>query len=137
MTPNGWQFTLKHGNVLCSAIAACIEPLKFLRKVERKMRFDLVTHDPDTLFNVIAKQQRGQAVFEADDVEGRKTAKRRDAMSVAVAGTTPQGSTADGHDSRESAKAASEKAERNRRYDNNECFVCGKQEREQWNCPQS
>ena len=45
---------------------------------------------------------------------------------LAVEGTRPQGSTADGHDSRESAKAAGVKAEQNRRYDNKECFVCGK-----------
>ena len=56
---------------------------------------------------------------------------------MAVAGTKPQGSTADGHDSRESAKAAGMKAKQNRRYDNNECFVCGKQEHKQWDCPQS
>ena len=29
------------------------------------------------------------------------------------------------------------KAERNRRYDKNECFVCGKQGHKQWDCPQS
>ena len=28
-------------------------------------------------------------------------------------------------------------AERNRRYGNNECFVCGKQGHKQWGCPQS
>ena len=39
-----------------------------------------------------------------------------------AAGTKPQGSTADEHASRESAKAAGVKAERNRRYDNNECL---------------
>ena len=38
------------------------------------------------------------------------------------------------HDPRERAKAAGVKAERNRRYDNNECFVCGKQGHKQ---PQS
>ena len=76
------------------------------------MRFDLVTHDPDELFSIIAKQQRDQAVIEANDAVRRQTAKR-DARSVAVEGTKPQGSTADGHDSRESAKAAGVKAERN------------------------
>ena len=29
------------------------------------------------------------------------------------------------------------KAERNRRYENNECFVSGKQGHKQWDCPQS
>ena len=101
------------------------------------MRFDRVTHDPDALFSIIAKQQWDQAVLEANDAVRRQTAKRRDARSVAVEGTKPQGSTADGHDSRESAKAAGVKAERNRRYDNNECVVYGKQGHKQRDCPQS
>ena len=54
--PDGWQYTLKHGKMLVEAKAAGIEPLEFRRKVETKMRFDLVTHDPDALFNIIAKQ---------------------------------------------------------------------------------
>ena len=29
------------------------------------------------------------------------------------------------------------KGERNRRYENKECFVCGKQDHKQWDCPQS
>ena len=78
--------------------------------------------DPDALFNIISKQQRDQAVVEANDAERRQTAKRRDARSMAAAGTKPRGSAADGYDSRESAKAAGVRAERNRRYDNNECF---------------
>ena len=76
------------------------------------MRFDLVTHDPNALFNIIAKQQRYQAAFEANDAERRQTAKRGDARSMAAAGTKPQGSAADEHDSREVAKAAGVKAER-------------------------
>ena len=123
--------------MLVEAIAEGIEQLEFRRKVEKQMRFDLATHDPDALFSIIAKQQRNQAVIEANDAVRRQTAKRRDARSVAVAGTKPQGSTADGHDSRESAKAAGVKAKRNRRYHNNECFVCGKQGHKQWDCPQS
>ena len=105
--------------------------------MEKNIRFDLVTHDPDALFNKIAKQQRDQAASEANDAERRQTAKRRDARSMAAAGTTPHGKAADEHDSRENTKAACVKAERNRRYDNNECFVCGKQGREQWDCPQN
>ena len=66
-----------------------------------------------------------------------KQQNRRDARSVRVEGTKPQGNTADGHDLRESAKAAGVKAERNRRYDNKECFVCGKQGHKQRDCPQS
>ena len=34
-------------------------------------------------------------------------------------------------------KTAGVKAKRNHRYDNNECFVCGKQGHKQWDCPQS
>ena len=49
---------LTHGKVLVEAIAAGIEPLEFRRKVNKYMRFDLATHDPDALFNIIAKQQR-------------------------------------------------------------------------------
>ena len=56
---------------------------------------------------------------------------------MAAAGTKPQGSAADEHDSRESTKVAGVKAERNRRYDSNECFVCDKQGHKQWDCPQS
>ena len=40
-------------------------------------------------------------------------------------------------DGSQSAKTAGVKAERNRRYENNECFVCGKQGHKQWDCPQS
>ena len=123
--------------MLVEAIAAGIEPLEFRRKVAKKMRFDLVTHDPGALFNIIAKQQRDQAVIEANDAERRQTAKRRDSRSMAAAGTKPQGRAVDEHDSRGNAKAASVKAEWSRRYDNNECFVCGKQGQKQWDCPQS
>ena len=72
------------------------------------MRFDLV-NDPDAMFSIIAKQQRDQAVFEANDAERRQTAKRRDARSMAHPGTKPRGSAADEHDSPESAEAASVK----------------------------
>ena len=65
------------------------------------MRSDLVTHDPDALFNIIAKRLRDQAVIEANDAERRQKSKRRDARSMGAAGTKPQGSAADEHDSRE------------------------------------
>ena len=97
VNPDGRQYALKHGKVLVETIAAGIEPLEFGRKVEKKMRFDLVTHDPDVLFNIIAKQQRDQALSEANDAERRQMAKRRDARSMAAAGTKPQGSAAYEH----------------------------------------
>ena len=63
-------------------------------------------------------------------------AKQRDARLVAVEGIKPQGSAGDEHDPRESVKAAGGKEERNRRYNNNECFVCGKQGNKQGDWPQ-
>ena len=56
-----------------------------------------------------------------------KLATRRDARSVAAAGIKLQGKAADKHDGSQIAKTAGVKAERNCRYENNECFVCGKQ----------
>ena len=53
--PDGRQYTLKHGKVLVEAIAAGIEPIEFRRKMEKNIRFDLVTYNPDALFNIIAK----------------------------------------------------------------------------------
>ena len=55
--PDGRQCALKHGMVLVEAIATGIEPLEFRGKMERKMRFDLVTHDLDALFSMIGKHQ--------------------------------------------------------------------------------
>ena len=86
------------------------------------MRFDLVMYDPDTMFNTIAEQQRGQVVFEANDAARWHGVKQRDARSVAAAGTKLQGSAADEHDSRQRAKAAGVKAGRNRRYEF--CVCC-------------
>ena len=51
--PGGRLYTPKHSKVLLEAIAAGIEPLEFRRKVQRVMRFNLVVHDPDALFNII------------------------------------------------------------------------------------
>ena len=137
MRPDGRQYTPKHGKVLVEAVAAGIEPTRVSRQGGKKKRFDLVVHDPDALFNIIAKQQRDQAVIQANDAERRQTAKRLDSWSMDAAGTKPQGRAVDEHDSRENAKAAGVKAERSRRYDNNECFVGGKQGHKQWDCPQS
>ena len=93
-------------------------------------------HDPDALLNIIHQQRPDQAMIEANDTARRQTATWRDARSVAAAGTKLQGNAADRHDGSQSAKTAGVKAERNRRYENNECFVCGKQGHKQWNCPQ-
>ena len=71
--PCGRKYTLKHGKVLVEAIAAGIEPLEFNRKVEREMRFNLIVHDPDTLFNIIDQQRRDQPVIEANDAARRQT----------------------------------------------------------------
>ena len=59
------------------------------------MRFNLVVHDPDALFNIIHQQRRDQAVIEANDAARRQTATRRDARLVAAAGTKLQGNAAD------------------------------------------
>ena len=63
--PGGRQYTLKHGKVL-------VEALEFRRKVEREMRFNLVVHNPDALFNIIDQQRRDQAVIEANDAARRQ-----------------------------------------------------------------
>ena len=91
------------------------------------MRFNFVVHDPDALFNIIHQQRRDQAVIEANDAAHRQMAKRRDARSVTAAGIKLQGNAVGKHDASQSAKTAGLKAERNGRYENNECFVCGKQ----------
>ena len=62
-------------------------------------------------------------MIEANDAARRQTATWRDARSVAAAGTKLQGNAADKPDGSQSAKIAGLKAERNRRYENNECFV--------------
>ena len=59
------------------------------------MRFNLVVHDPDAQFNIIDQQRRDQAVIEANDAARRQTATRRDARSVAAAGTKLQDNAAD------------------------------------------
>ena len=73
LKPGGRQYTPKHSKVLIEAIAAGIEPLEFNRKVEREMRFNLIVHDPDTLFNIIDQQRRDQPVIEANDAARRQT----------------------------------------------------------------
>ena len=117
---------MKHAKVQVEAIAAAIEPIELRRKVEKEMRYNLIVHDPDALFNIIDQQRRDQDVFEANDAARRQTEKQRDARSVAAVGTKLQGNAAGKHDASQSAKTAGVKAERNRRYEN-ECFVCGNQ----------
>ena len=88
--PGGRQYTLKHGKVLVEAIEARIGPLEFRRKVDREMRFNLVVHNPDALFNIIDQQRRDQAVIEANDAARRQTATRRDTRSLALQANTTQ-----------------------------------------------
>ena len=76
-------------------------------------------------------------MIKANDVAFRRTAKWPDARSVAAEGTKLQGTAADKHDASQNIKTAGVKAQRNRRYDNNESFVCSKQRHKQWDCPQS
>ena len=114
-----------------------VEPLDFRRKVESEMRFNLVVHDPDALVNIIDQQRRDQAVIGAIDAASRQTANRRDARSVAAAETKLQGNAADKHDANQSTKTAWVKAERNRRYHNNECFAGTKLGHKQKACPNS
>ena len=52
VTLDGRQYTKKHGKVLVEAIASGIEPLECRRKMGKKMTSDLVTHDPDGVFNI-------------------------------------------------------------------------------------
>lgn len=72
--------------VLVEAIAAGMEPLEFIRNVERNMCSEFVTHDPDALFNTIVKQLRDEAIIEANDAKHRQTANRRDARLVGGTG---------------------------------------------------
>ena len=86
------------GKALVGGISAGIAPLEVRRKVERGMRFNLVVHDPDALFNIIDQQRRDHAVTGANDAARRQMATRRDARSVAAAGTKFQGNAAEKHD---------------------------------------
>ena len=51
------RWSAVHAEAWQEAIATGIEPLEFRRKVEREMRFNLVVHDHDALFNIIDQQQ--------------------------------------------------------------------------------
>ena len=71
--PGGRQYTLSHGKVLVEAISEGVEPLEFRRKVEKEMRFNLVAHDPDAMFNIIDQQRQDQYVIETKDAIHRQT----------------------------------------------------------------
>ena len=101
------------------------------------MRFHLVVHDPDALFNIIDQQRRDRAVIEANDAARRQTATRRDARSVAAAGTKLQDNAVDKSDGSQSANTAGLIADRKHRYERNENFACGKQGHKQGDCTQS
>ena len=58
MKPDGHKYMIKHGKAMVDAIAAAIEPLEFRGEGGKTMCFDLLTHDPDAFFNLIATQQR-------------------------------------------------------------------------------
>ena len=85
--PGGCRYKLKHANVVIEATTAGIEPLEFLHKVQREMKFNLVVHNPDALFNIIDQHRRDQAVIDANDAARRQRATQCDARSVAAAGT--------------------------------------------------
>ena len=70
--PGGRQYTLKHSKVLVEAVSAGVEPLEFRRKAEREIRFNIVVHDPDALFNIIDQQHRDRAGIEANDAARRQ-----------------------------------------------------------------
>ena len=54
--------------------------------LQKMMRFDLVTHNLDAFFNIIAKEKRDQAVIEATDSKRWESAKLRDAGSMMLRG---------------------------------------------------
>ena len=63
--PGGRQYTLKHGKVMVEVMAAGIEALEFRSENGKEIRFNLLMHDHDALFNIIDQQRRDQAVMEA------------------------------------------------------------------------
>ena len=63
---------------------------------------NLLVHDPDALFNIKDQQRRDLAVIEANDAARRRTAMRRDAKSVAAAGSRLQGNAVDKPDGSQS-----------------------------------
>ena len=114
-----------------------MESLEIRRKMRNKMRFDFVTHDPGALFNIIAKQQRDQAVTAANDAERRQTANPRVSRSMAAPRTKPQGRAADEHNSGENANVVRVKADRSRRYDNNECLYVASRDTRSGTAPEA
>ena len=102
------------------------------------MRFNLVTHDPDALFSIIAKQQRDQAVIEANDAVRRQTAKRRGARSMAVAGGPSRREVLlTGTTHARVPKLLVFKQNETVGTTTRNAFVCGKQGHKQRDCPKS
>ena len=126
--------TLKHGKVLVEVISAGMEPLEFRRKVEREMRFNLVVHDPDALFNIIDQQRRDQAVVEVNDAARRQRATQPDARSVA-AGTKLQGNAADKHYRSQRAKTAGVKSRAEPSVREQRVFCLCQARYKQWDYP--
>ena len=56
---------MKHAKVQVEAIAAAIEPIELRRKVEKEMRYNLIVHDPDALFNIIDHQLQDHALIDS------------------------------------------------------------------------
>ena len=70
--PGGRQYTLKHGKVMVEVMAAGIEALEFRSENGKEIRFNLLMHDHDALFNIIDQQRQDQAVIEANDAARRQ-----------------------------------------------------------------
>ena len=100
-----------------------MEPLEFRPKVDREVRFDVAMRYPDALLDRNARQERNQAVFEANDAVRWQVAKRRNAKSVAAAGTKPQIIAAEEYNSLKSANVAGVEAEQIRGYDSKRYFT--------------
>ena len=137
MKPGGRQYPLRRGKLLVKAIASGLEPIECHRKLKKGARFKVLVHDTEALFDVIDQRRQNQAVIGAKDAARWKTAKRRDARPVVAAETNLHGMAAAKHDARWRAKTAGVKTERNRWYNSNECFRCGKQGHKHPVCPQS
>ena len=121
--PGGRSYTLRYGKVMVEAIVAKIQPLEVRCKVKTKTSLNHVT---DALSNIVDRQLQNQAVIMSNDASRRQAATRRDARSMASAGTKLQGNAADEYDTSQSAKTAEVKADRNRRYDNSVSLVATK-----------
>ena len=125
---------LTHDRVLVEAMAAGIEPLEFRRQMRKKRvsisQFLILTHCSTLLPSSYGTKLELRPTM-------LNVSKRQSGVTLGRwrCGTKPQEDAADELDCRESAKAAGVIAERNCRYDNNECYMCGKQGHKQRDCP--